>query len=102
MLIKTVPGWALPESAATPESLFVNRRALIKGLAAGSILAGAPAMMASLAHAEDDPTASLYPAPRNDRYVMDRELSAEKDATTYNNFYEFGTHAAAQRRRRVS
>ena len=92
MLIKTLPGWALPESAATPESLFVNRRRLIMGLAAGSMLAGAAPVLASLARAEDDPNAGLYPAPRNARYVLDRELTSEDDATTYNNFYEFGTH----------
>ena len=39
MLIKRRRGWELPESAATPEDVFHQRRSLIKGLAAGPILA---------------------------------------------------------------
>ena len=46
--------------------------------------------------AEDaDPTADLYPVPRNPRYQLDEripELSDERLVTTYNNFYEFGSH----------
>ena len=37
MLIRSRPSWALPESAATPEALFFNRRGVIKG--AGAIAA---------------------------------------------------------------
>ena len=55
-----------------------------------AVACGAPAA------AEDaDPTADLYPVPRNPRYQLDRripELSDEKLVTTYNNFYEFGSH----------
>ncbi len=40
---------------------------------------------------EVDPSASLYPAQRNMRYRLDRDISDEKVATTYNNFYEFGS-----------
>jgi sulfoxide reductase catalytic subunit YedY len=39
-----------------------------------------------------DPTADLYPGPRNETYKLDRSLSAEKNVLTYNNFYEFGSH----------
>ena len=42
MLIKIPRSWGLPESAATPESVFRNRRTLLKGLAAGPLLAAAP------------------------------------------------------------
>ena len=38
-----------------------------------------------------DPSAGLYPAKRNERYTLDRPLTDEKLATTYNNFYEFGS-----------
>ncbi len=34
MLIRSKRGWELPESAATPEALFHDRRRLIQGLAA--------------------------------------------------------------------
>ena len=41
---------------------------------------------------DDDPTAGLYPVARNPRYTVERELTSEDDATTYNNFYEYGSH----------
>jgi len=92
MLIRKRRGWEMSESAATPEHLFRGRRALIKAAAAGSILAAAgPFLGAPAASAESDPTADLYPAKRNDRYVLDRPVTAEKEVTTYNNYYEFGS-----------
>ena len=41
MLIRIPRGWELPASAATPETVFRQRRTLLKGLAAGPILAAA-------------------------------------------------------------
>ena len=38
-----------------------------------------------------DPTADLYPAKRNEKYVLDRPLTDEKNNANYNNFYEFGS-----------
>jgi methionine sulfoxide reductase catalytic subunit len=90
MLIRTKRGWELPESAATDEAVFRDRRRLLKGLAAGPILVSGAAGFSSRAAAETDPSAGLYPARRNDRYALDRPITAEKDSTTYNNFYEFG------------
>jgi sulfoxide reductase catalytic subunit YedY len=40
---------------------------------------------------DKDPSAALYPAKRNDKYGVPAPMTAEKLATTYNNFYEFGT-----------
>jgi sulfoxide reductase catalytic subunit YedY len=96
MLIKRRRGWELPESAATPEPLFHQRRRLIKGMAAGPILLAGGAGLWRAASAEAaDPTADLYPVQRNPRYQLDEripELSDEQLVTTYNNFYEFGSH----------
>ena len=82
-------GWEIPESNVTPEALMLNRRALLgasAGIAAGALL---------------PVSARAQGAPRNPRYDAGRELSAEKDVTTYNNYYEFGTdksiYRAAQR-----
>ncbi len=103
MLIKVKRGWELPESAVTPEDVFLNRRQLVKAMGiAPAIAAGASVLPSGLAMAtETDPTAHLYPVPRNEKYTVDRALTSEKDATTYNNFYEFGSHKqiskAAQR-----
>ncbi|MBP5856650.1 protein-methionine-sulfoxide reductase catalytic subunit MsrP [Marivibrio halodurans] len=96
MLIKIKRSWELPDSAATDEAFFRDRRRIAKGLAAGSILAagfGAGLTGGSrAARAADDPTADLYPVPRDEGYQVDRALSDESDVTSYNNFYEFGSH----------
>src|SRR5215469_15012832 len=89
MLIRRNRGWELRESEATPEAVFLRRRELLKGVAAGSILA--PGLFASFAMADEGPSAGLYPAKQNPRYTLDRPLTDEKLATSYNNFYEFGS-----------
>ena len=88
MLIKRPRGWELPESAATPEAAFLNRRALMTG-AMGLI--GASALPRLARAQEADPTADLYPAPRAERFTLDRPLTEESVAANYNNFYEFGS-----------
>jgi sulfoxide reductase catalytic subunit YedY len=92
MLIKRKRGWELPESAATPEAVYLNRRQLMKGAAGGGILA-ASSLIATPLLAQDaaDPSAKLYPVKRNETYTLDRPVTQERLATTYNNFYEFGT-----------
>ena len=89
MLIRRKKGWELPESAATDETVFHDRRRLIQGIAAGPILASG-LLRARRAFADDDPSAGLYPAKRNDKYTLDRPLTDAKYSTTYNNFYEYG------------
>lgn len=80
-------GWEIPESQATPERIFMNRRSLMGGAAALAAAAALP----SRARAETDPTADLYPAKRNDKYKLDGTITPEKRASNYNNFYEYGT-----------
>ena len=99
MLIRRKRGWEIPESLATPEAVYVDRRALLKAMGVGSILAaGAPLLAARSARAaETDPTTDLYPVERNTRYTLDRPITDEDYATTYNNFYEFGSHKSISR-----
>ncbi len=95
MLIKRRRGWELPESAATPESVFRQRRRLILAAAAGPLLLAAAPLARGAWGApagEADLTAHLYPVPRNETYRLDRALTEERWVTTYNNFYEFGSH----------
>ncbi len=94
MLIKNPKGWELPESKATSESVYLNRRKILQGMAGAGLIASiGSAVPLHRAFADDaDPSAKLYPVPRNDRYKVMRELTPEKIATTYNNFYEFGSH----------
>jgi sulfoxide reductase catalytic subunit YedY len=86
MLIRRRRGWEIPESQVTPESVYINRREVVAGAGAligGSLIGFGPAFAA------DDPSAKLYPAPRNERYVAGREITPEKANLVYNNFYEF-------------
>ncbi len=88
MLIKRRRGWELGENQATPEAVYLQRRALVKAMGLGAASLALP----GIASAQDkDPSAALYPAKRNDKYGVPTPMTAEKLATTYNNFYEFGT-----------
>ncbi len=94
MLIKSKRGWEIPDREATPESLFLKRRELVKAMGMGAILAAAPALTSRAFAAETpeaDPSAGLYPVKRNPKYTLDRPVTDEKLSTTYNNFYEYGT-----------
>ena len=88
MLIRNRKSWEMPERQATPESVFLNRRALMAAGAAsiGSTYSAMPGIAAEAA----DPSAGLYPAKRNEAFQLDRELTPEKINAQYNNFYEFG------------
>lgn len=87
MLIKRRAGWELPESEATPEGAFLNRRQL---MAAGAGLIAGAALPRLAAAQTPDPTLDLYPAKHNDTYKLDVPLTKAEDAANYNNFYEFG------------
>jgi sulfoxide reductase catalytic subunit YedY len=92
MLIKRNPNGAdepLP-SEITPREVFESRRSFIKQLAVGSLASGTLAeMMAREAFAQTG--AQKLAAKANPSYVVMDKPTAYKDATTYNNFYEFGT-----------
>ncbi len=97
MLIKVKRGWEMRESEATPEAVFLDRRALVKAMGLGTLLAaGASAVpfgrAVAAAKADDtpDPSAGLYPVKRNAKYTLDRPITDAKYSTTYNNFYEYG------------
>src|SRR5580658_9882647 len=82
MLIKRRRGWELPERETTAEALVLRRRDAMAGAVALSV--AAPSIMAPIAARAD-----TTPVPRNPKYTVDRAITPEKDATTYNNYYEF-------------
>jgi sulfoxide reductase catalytic subunit YedY len=86
-------GWELPEHHATPENLFLDRRQFFGGAAAGALAAALSSGPALAQRVSDlpDPSASLYPVKRNDKFVLDRPITDEAINTTYNNYYEFGS-----------
>ena len=91
MLIKKKPSWQMPERDATSEQFFLNRRHFLSAMGLGTTtLIGGNVFAAK--RKKVDPTANLYPAKRNVNFKLDRPLTEEKDAASYNNFYEFGSH----------
>jgi sulfoxide reductase catalytic subunit YedY len=99
MLIQRKPGWAIPESRATPEAIVLARRGLLA--AAGTLAAGPASAQFSFfgGSSSGTPGAALKPlaAPHDDRYQGGRPTTPEKDAITYNNYYEFGTSKSVWR-----
>lgn len=95
--IKKPRHWILKEALATPESVFANRREFLAGMGLGiSGLTAAAVMLGQQGPAgllvEADPSAGLYPAPRNPAFMLDRALTPESVNAKWNNFYEFGSH----------
>jgi len=94
MRVRSKRGWEIPESQATPEGVYANRRTLLKamGLGAMALATDAPFAAAFAADAPaPDPSGKLYPFKRNDKYKLDRPITDAKYSTDYNNFYEFST-----------
>jgi len=78
-------------SEITPRALFESRRDFMRHVAVGSIAGGALLETLTQTALAQTPGAQKLAAKANAAYVvMDRQTSF-KDASTYNNFYEFGT-----------
>ena len=72
----------------TPEAVWLNRRNLMKAAAAGTLTATLPASAAA------DPSTLkplAYTEGQCDACSAEEPLTPVEDATSYNNFYEFGT-----------
>ena len=79
-------------SEITPRAVFESRRSFMRQLAAGTVAAGSLLEMASRqAFAADAPNLQKLAARRNPSYVVMDRVTPYTDATTYNNYYEFGT-----------
>ena len=91
--------WQISENLATPESTYLRRREFMQGTAMTSLATigalygcGPSNIPSSLPKVEWNETEKkLYPAKRNHEFELDRPLTNEEIAGTYNNFYEFGT-----------
>ena len=90
--------WQIPESQATPEGVFLDRRQLVKNLGLGALASvlgcgglypgTAPAAMTRPALGRS--YRNRFPALRNEAYSLGgRVLTAEETAASFNNFYEF-------------
>lgn len=88
MLIKEKPSWFLPESAVTPETIYLARRQFMTGAVATAAGLAFPGLV----------SAAMKPAPgatldfvKRPEFSTDEELTPREAVTGYNNFYEFGT-----------
>jgi len=73
-------------SEITPESVYLDRRALLAGALAGGVLTAVP-----IARAEQPTPAPTLQYQRNERYSVSESPNSYEQITNYNNFYEFGT-----------
>ena len=95
MLIRSRKPWDVIDCKTTDEDVYLNRRNLLRamgiagvGLASASVVGGSFAPLVSSARAA---SISGFPATRNPAYTLDRPVTVEDEATTYTNFYEFGS-----------
>ncbi len=88
MLIRSPKPWELPESAATSESIYHNRRSFLKTLGYGAAGLAGSALLPRHALA----TTAGFPTKLNpDFHDPTLKPTAYEYITSYNNFYEFGT-----------
>ena len=92
MFLKKNKIWSLKESSITSESVFKSRRKILKNLAVGSLVVPSTSLIPFTAFS------SFYPPINNNFYKVDRDLTKENLATTYTNFYEFGSSKNIWRR----
>jgi sulfoxide reductase catalytic subunit YedY len=88
MIYHRRPDWHLPESAATPEAVYFDRRAFLAaagGLGAAAVIGGAGSARA--AQTAFDPRPGFHPEYAD----AGRPVTDEATNATYNNFYEFGS-----------
>jgi sulfoxide reductase catalytic subunit YedY len=87
--------WQLSERDATPEEVFLNRRRFMKSLIGAGIAGSALSLIGcqrqpSASEAPVQGTKTLRADPNPAFAQVDRPLTNEDLAATYNNFYEFG------------
>ncbi len=84
-----IPRYSQPlASEITPRAIALSRRAFLQGLATTPLLA---AGWVASAHANESAPRQRLMAPRNAKYSATDKATSYADATSYNNFYEFGT-----------
>jgi sulfoxide reductase catalytic subunit YedY len=70
---------AIPSSEITSKSLYMKRRQFMTGAIAAGLIGATGSAHAAL-------------NAKQSSYIVDDKLTPKEDATTYNNYYEFGTN----------
>lgn len=98
--IQKKASWSLPDCQVTPESVFKDRRNIIKALGFGGLSALGASLStevnAGLFNVFDDKKPEPFAVKaldfsRPSAYAMSRGLTPESKIISHNNFYEFGT-----------
>ncbi len=89
MLIRIRKAWETRGLEPTPEDDYWNRRNFLKAAGLGGLAFGATMLSGFHAPVVGNSPSKPYPAQRNAKYKLDRQLTDEEVATSYNNFYEF-------------
>ena len=95
--IKIPKGWEIPENQVTSESDYINRRKFIKDLglaSAGTLLfstSNACAQSRGVEKQLEPFRAQTLDAVNNPNFTVERQMTDEVTAATYNNYYEFTT-----------
>ena len=84
--------WKLKDHNVTSENSYNTRREFLKKIGAGSLFLPSASLIPHPAFS------SQYPPAVNKSYITNRPLTAESLATTYTNFYEFGSSKNIWRR----
>ena len=87
--------WNIENQYITDEKIFNSRRKILKNLALGSLFY---AGMSSIPKNVLSQSNLYYPPKVNNLYKVNRPITKESDATTYTNFYEFGSSKNIWRR----
>ncbi|MGB6105949.1 MAG: protein-methionine-sulfoxide reductase catalytic subunit MsrP [Pusillimonas sp.] len=83
------PPFVVP-SSITPEAVWLSRRKWLKQMGIGTLAAGAGGIGSAFSASAHNGQAPLAGTPNPD-YQPGNPPTPEKDITSYNNFYEFGT-----------
>lgn len=81
-------------SEITPREIVESRRDFMRHLAVGSMASAAVIEMAQREAFAQNGVIARLPATANPAYMLTEKKTSYKDATTYNNYYEFGTDKA--------
>ena len=81
---------SIASSEITPEAVWQSRRKWLRQAGMGALAAGAGGLGAAASAWADDTPKALAATP-NPEYWLSNKPTSEKDITSYNNFYEFGT-----------
>ena len=84
--------WKLKDHNVTSENSYNTRREFLKKIGAGSLFLPSASLIPHPAFS------SQYPPAVNKSYITNRPLTTESLATTYTNFYEFGSSKNIWRR----